>query len=38
VRISLDRLQAATREEKAWESEEADDFGARIDIVEASSV
>jgi len=33
VRISLDRLQAVSREEKAWESEEADDFDVRIDIV-----
>ena len=34
MRISLDRLQAATREEKARESEESDDFDVHIDIVQ----
>ena len=38
MRIGLDRVSAVTREEKDWESEEADDFDARIDIVEASAV
>ena len=31
-------VQAVTGEEKDWESEEADDSDARIDIVEASAV
>ena len=37
MRIGLDRLQRATGEVKAWESEEVDDFGVGIDIVEASA-